>query len=75
VHSAPLVPLAEAKSDASETKQRQDWEIPWKSIVLPPHSLIGEGYFGQVYKGKWAETVVAVKKVRPIHEWIESCRS
>lgn len=39
------------------------WHIDYHELVI--EQLIGQGAFGQVFKGKWNGTPVAIKKLLP----------
>mmetsp|Transcript_10610 Transcript_10610/g.13351 ORF Transcript_10610/g.13351 Transcript_10610/m.13351 type:complete len:400 (-) Transcript_10610:162-1361(-) len=50
----------ESKEDCSEVEDHySDWQVNWAEVELK--TLIGSGRFGEIYKGRWCGTEVAVK--------------
>ena len=40
------------------------WTIPYEELRLDEGNLLGEGFYGKVYKGKLWGSTVAVKKMK-----------
>ena len=47
---------------------RQPWEVEYKEVEILPDGLLGEGYFGLVYKAKWREMEVCVKYLKNVRD-------
>lgn len=53
-------------SDFFDSKWRRDWERSFSKIVFGPR--IGAGGFGEVYKCKWDNSLVAIKTLQKIDD-------
>ncbi|KAI3652253.1 hypothetical protein MP228_003556 [Amoeboaphelidium protococcarum] len=51
------------RSQFLNEKETESWKIDLNDVVYD--SLIGQGTFGQVYRGKWKGNLVAIKKLLP----------
>ena len=43
---------------------REQWEIDRSALVIHEHGCLGRGSFGEVHRGSWRGTEVAVKRLR-----------
>ncbi|KAL2917310.1 hypothetical protein HK105_202974 [Polyrhizophydium stewartii] len=46
-----------------DLSQRQDWSVDPDDVEILWHSMIGEGGFGQIFRGEWNGKTVAVKVI------------
>jgi hypothetical protein len=54
--------VEEPKVDAGSVYIEQQWEIQWPDIDMGENSRVGIGSYGEVFRGRWRGTEVAVKR-------------
>ena len=53
---------AEVEVEAGSVYIEQQWEIQWPDIDMGENSRVGIGSYGEVFRGRWRGTEVAVKR-------------
>lgn len=53
-------------STRATVRPRESWEVDASEVVIAADSLVGEGFFGVVYKARWRGLTVCAKRLKNV---------